>query len=312
MRKILMSLLILCILTSVLFFNGCFEKKTNETHVNENASINNESISDDESDNNNDVHKKFRNKVWVAHDETGELYQYTSFRISDIENDFLIGELITGMIVVPNYRYLSPNYSSHIAEIKGNIIDGEVECDFMDVAGNVGTIHMLLSGNNEIKATIVYKETANYLKDIEMNQTLVFKPYNISDVDGLVWFDDVSRKVELNHWGEVEFLSGKIDDGNKYPVESYLVDGQGNIFYDFGGIVPNNMIPEDVEFIDVNEDNLKDLIVLMDTTGTNLWARVLIQQDNGAFFNDYEINAFLENDDNIYKIQDVVNVLKDK
>lgn len=48
--------------------------------------------------------------------------------------------------------------------------------------------------------------------------------------------------VDLNSWGNVKFVSGKLTAGNHIPVVFYLTDEDGDILYDFRAVLPYSVM----------------------------------------------------------------------
>lgn len=58
--------------------------------------------------------------------------------------------------------------------------------------------------------------------------------------------------VDLNSWGKVKFVSGKLIGGNHIPAVFYLTDENGDILYNFQVTLPYRVDVKAVSFEDVN------------------------------------------------------------
>ena len=306
---VIMICLVMCI--SLI---SCSEELKNGTGIANDLSTEKNAVAFEKSNTQKFDYTHVLKKVWVASDSTDKLYQNTSFRINNIEDMKLEGEVVTGMITPPSYNYYLEKHLPFVGNLAGTINNNILECIFEDDDGNKGTLTLVLKDDDEIEATIKYEEKAEYFKDENLNKTLIFRPYNISDIEKFAPFEDVYSQVDLNSWGTVYFVSGKVADDNKFPVLSYLTNKDGDILYDFSSVVPNNMMPMKVEFVDINHDGLKDMIILIASSieDTEFWARVLIQEENGSFYNDDKVNAELETLDGITDVESVLDFLNKK
>lgn len=130
-------------------------------------------------------------------------------------------------------------------------------------------------------------------------------PYNLKDVKGFSPIENQSFMVDLNSWGKVKFVSGKLTGGNHIPVVFYLTDKDGDILYDFQATLPYMVDVKAVSFEDVSKDGLKDIIIIVDDAypgqGNNPQATVYFQKSDGSFANDLlldqEINDSKSNRD---------------
>lgn len=87
---------------------------------------------------------------------------------------------------------------------------------------------------------------------------------NIKNIKGFTTIENQSFMVDLNSWGNVKFVSGKITGGNHIPVVFYLTSENGDILYSFEDTpFPYNVDVKAVSFQDVNKDGLKDIIIIV-------------------------------------------------
>ncbi len=84
---------------------------------------------------------------------------------------------------------------------------------------------------------------------------------------GLKVIEDQSFSTELENWGKVRFITG-VTLINKLPKLSfYLLDSKDNVLYRFPEFYGNMWILYEVKavsFKDVNQDDMKDIIVIAD------------------------------------------------
>lgn len=87
---------------------------------------------------------------------------------------------------------------------------------------------------------------------------------NIKNIKGFAAIENQSFTVDLNSWGNVKFVSGKITGGNHIPTVFYLTNENGDILYSFEDTpFPYNVDVKAVSFQDVNKDELKDIIIIV-------------------------------------------------
>lgn len=112
-----------------------------------------------------------------------------------------------------------------------------------------------ISLNNEITSS----STSNTRENIEEMQK-----------KGLEIIENQSFWVELEKWGKVKFISSQFPDGGTFKLKFFLVDNQGNILYSFPEFYGSQFWffyeLRAISFKDVNNDGLKDIIVIADYT----------------------------------------------
>ena len=146
--------------------------------------------------------------------------------------------------------------------------------------------------------------------------TFEFTPDNIKNIKGFRPIESQSFMVNINSWGNVKFVSGKLTAGNHIPTVFYLTNEKGDILYQFVDVpFPYSVDVKAVSFVDVNKDGLKDVIIIVvdnyNGSGQTI-ATVCFQKADGSFANDpklyQEINASGNNKD----IETVKNFLSKK
>jgi hypothetical protein len=171
-----------------------------------------------------------------------------------------------------------------LGNINGTINNNTAECQFGDKNGNNGNIKLVLRKNDEIEANIKFTSKSKRNQDKSLDGTFLFRPHNLKDLVGFSPFKDQSFTVDLNSWGIVKFVSGKILGGNHIPTVAFLTNKDGDIYYYFN-YIPNNVEFYAVSFQDVNKDGLKDIIIIYgveENSPYNL-VKIFSQNANGLF-----------------------------
>lgn len=257
-------------------------------------------------------------KVWIMKTWDGSAYNYSSFCISKIANDKIEGRFSTRMIALPEY---SPYSSSdlYLGHLAGTIHNGVAKCQFSDNKGKKGNVTFILKTKDEIEATIQYTDKLqrydykdDSYKEYSLDGTFLFRPYNLKDIGKFSPIKDQCFTVNLNSWGTVNFLSGKLM-GKHIPMAFYLTNQEGDILYDFGYIAPDNVNVKAVSFPDVNNDGLTDIIIILNING-GPWhkAEVLFQKTDGSFQGNSGLSLELNNSGNNKDIDTILEYLSKK
>ena len=266
-------------------------------------------------------YNQYIKKVWIVKSWTKGAYYYSSFCISKIANGKIEGKISTEGIVVPSQDYYLPNDNGFLGGLTGEINNDTAECQFSDKDGDKGNVKLVFKTDDEIEANIEYtdksqsyKNLSQEHKDLSLDGTLLFKPYNIKDVDGFSPFKDQSFTVDLNSWGSVKFVSGKLIGGQHIPTLFYLTNNTGDILYDFGAPFPYNVDVKATSFQDVNKDGLKDIIIIVyDKNDSSLQlAKVFFQKADGSFENDGKLDQEINDSGNNKDIKAVTDYLSKK
>lgn len=215
---------------------------------------------------------------------------------------------------------------THISnvDIKGKIQDNKFTFNFNEDGWGHSGIIKLDFKENKIVLTITYSPNSskNNLWGIgegtftlinnntKINRTLD----NLKD-GGLQVIENQCFSVSLENYGKVKYISGlKREDANDIAV-FYLIDGKNNVLYklpDFYGNKKgrfNNI--RAVSFNDVNNDGLKDIVIIADyrvgsNSSTTPISSIYVQKDKTFINNenlDDKINASSNN-------KDIASVLK--
>jgi hypothetical protein len=230
-----------------------------------------------------------------------------SFSIHDIVNGELTGEY-------SSYNFATP--SSHdITNLSGTVDGDTAHCQFSDSSGNEGTIDMNFMQNNEIEATITFTKRSKYE---EINEgTFLFKPYNINDIEAFRVIEEHSFMVDLNSWGNVRFVPAKVLGSiHEPPVIFMLTNKEGDILFMMMPDLSYGMEVNDVACEDVNEDKLKDFIIIEeaeDYKGDMLqFAMIYLQREDGKFINDRELDNEINESGCNQDLDSVIKFLQDK
>ena len=245
-------------------------------------------------------YSQYVKKTWVDKNGTNN----ASFCISKIA-----GGKITG-----GFTSIGPAVScGHAKEsLTGTINNGTAQCQFKDSAGNKGNMKLTFISGSQIKVTIKLVSKSQHADELPKEGTFDFVSYNINSIKGLKIIKDQSFTVNLNSWGNVRFISGKLTAGNHVPVVFYLADKSGNILYDFQNGLPYSVDVKAVSFADVNKDSLKDVIVIVGSSdGANV-ANVYFQKSDGSFAEDTKLDMEMNNSGNNKDIKTVRNYLSKK
>ena len=231
-----------------------------------------------------------------------------SFSISKIENGEMTGELF---VVGP-----APSYPNALANFNGIINNDTTECQFTDSRENEGTIKLVFKPNNEMEATITLTNKAQDRKAQPPVGTFQFAPYNLKDIEGFSPIEYQSFMVDLNSWGNVKFVSGKLTGGNHIPVVFYLTDENGDILYNFNATLPYMVDVKAVSFEDLSKDGLKDIIIIVDDgyagQGNVPLATVYFQKADGSFANDLKLDQDINDSKNNKDVKTVKSYLARK
>lgn len=210
-----------------------------------------------------------------------------------------------------------PAYNMDSADFEGTV-DGETaECQLVnDSRGNKGTVKILFKPDGALEATVTITEKSEDTLVTLPQGTFEFTPYNLKNINGFVPVEDQIFMVDLNSWGNVKFVSGKLTAGSHVPVVFYLTNEAGDILYNFNAVLPYSVDVKAVSFKDVDKDGLKDIIIIVtdnyDGASGGAIAAVYLQKANGSFLNDHELDQEINDSGNNEDINSVTNYLLSK
>jgi len=204
-----------------------------------------------------------------------------------------------------------------IAELEGTVINETAKCQLVnDSRENKGTVELLLKPDNTLAATITITERSGDTIMSLPEGTFEFTPYNLKNINGLELIKDQTFMVDLNSWGNVNFVLGQLTGGNHIPVEFYLTNEEEDILYNFNTVLPYSVDVKAVSFQDVNKDGLKDIIIIVEdnydgASGEPL-AAVYLQEADGSFTNNNELNQEINDSGNNKDVGTIANFLSGK
>jgi hypothetical protein len=284
------------IITVSLFLTGCSNSaQTSESPVLEPKESTVAAEANTESNVNPLIdYKQYPKKTWIRNTDT------------DLSNNggltFLISKIEDGKIQGKIWAVgHSPAYNMDSAEFEGTVNKDTAECQLIhDTRGNKGTIKFLFKPNDTIEATIQITEKSGDTVMSLPSGTFEFAPDNLKNIEGFAPIENQSFMVDLNSWGNVKFVSGKLTAGNHIPVEFYLTNKDGDILYNFNAVLPYNVDVKAVSFEDVNKDGLKDIIIIVEGKdgkgqGNDAVATVYFQKAEGSYDENERDNAFENN-----------------
>lgn len=211
----------------------------------------------------------------------------------------------------------SPAYNMDNANFEGTVNNDTADCQLVnDSRGNKGTVKFLFKPNGNLEATIIISEKSGDTVMSLPEGTFEFIPYNLKNIKGFSLIDHQIFMVNLNSWGNVKFVSGKITAGNHIPVVFYLTNKDGDILYNFNATLPYSVDVKAVSFEDVNKNGLKDIIIIVAdnyvaSSGEPI-ATVYLQKADGSFTNDYKLDQEINDSGSNKDVGSVTNYLSRK
>ncbi|GLC81665.1 hypothetical protein [Lacrimispora brassicae] len=210
-----------------------------------------------------------------------------------------------------------PAYNMDTAEFEGTVNNDTAQCRLVnDSRENKGTIEFLFKPDNALVATIIITERSGDTVMSLPEGTFEFTPYNLKNIEGFALIEDQTFMVDLNSWGNVKFVSGKLTAGSHIPAVFYLTNEDGDILYDFNGTLPYSIDIKAVSFKDVDKDGLKDIIIIAednyDGSSGKPIATVFMQKADGSFTNDYELDQEINDSGNNKDIRTITDYLLSK
>jgi hypothetical protein len=242
-------------------------------------------------------------KKWILQeDDISGLEMYVDFIISKMEDGRIVGELN-----ITDYREGNAHLLSFVSTFDGTIRRNEATCQYDDKAGNTGEIKLRFVAKDEI--TVSFKPIKKAEATISPPEgTFAFSSDNIHNITDFRIDEKQSFGINLNSWGNVNFVSGQIVGGNHVPLLLFLVNDDGDILYEFPEPMPYQMLVKEASFEDVNDDGRNDLIVVAvgeyeTITSYSTW--IYFQKEDGSFYSDHILNEkFYE----VYDVEDDVSI----
>ena len=256
-------------------------------------------------------YSQYLKRVWIAKDYD------LSFCITKIKNRQIEGRFATDNIgpgwYFTYFEYF-PDFLNSTGNLTGIVSNGKAVCQFNDKRGNTGNIDLNFKSVKEIEATVTYTVRDPACEDLPADGTFQFRPYNMKDIDGFSPFKDQCFSIELNSWGTVNFISGKVTHAHHINTVAYLANEDGDIFYKFDSVLGNNLDYDAVSFQDINKDGLKDLVLIVSARDYGFMGAVVlfIQKADGAFEVDSslseEVNQYLGDSKSLARVMDYLSV----
>jgi len=244
---------------------------------------------DSSSKENRDIidYTQYLKKIWVVKSWNGGAYYYSSFFISKIENGVLEGRFSTRSVAEPDFHFYSLDPSKYLGDLSGTVNNSIAECHFSDKVGNKGNVTLVFKENNEIEATIEYTDKRQIYKDLYLDGTFIFRPYNLVDIENFTRLEDHSFVVDLNSWGSVNFVSGEINAGDRTHPGAYLTNEYDDILYEFNVAFKTGSEIIEAQIKDINNDGLKDVMIITSFVNDSEAEHIkfiFFQMDGGLFY----------------------------
>ena len=232
-------------------------------------------------------------KIWVVEEWDGSSYDYSfSFFITEIEDNNIKGKFRSGTVAYPDFCQYG--YTSWLGDLTGRINDGIIDCQLNDGRGGKGTAKLLLLEFDMIEATIEFTSRSGYGKCKIVQGTHLFRPHNFTDIEnGIGKLEAKSFGIDLDSWGNVNFVTVLFDTGRVWYPGAYLTDEYGNVLYKFDSFFQTATRIIDVKIDDIDRDGLKDIRITTGfidyKTGDVLFdmpqiEKVFFQMSNGIFY----------------------------
>ena len=214
----------------------------------------------------------YQNKIWIDANEPIEETSRDkfSFVITKMESDYVEGQYMLENTVINPQKGLPGSFS-------GKIEGTEIQCQLLYEGKEAGCMVLQCVSDNRMNADIHYEGT---------DKTLTFKVYNIEDLKETDIILDQNRAItiEMDKWGMVQIIRGVIYYGDRPPV-AFMTNKQGDILYEFQAEFENGTFIKEIEVLDLNEDELKDVdIVTRDYDEEKEPVHWLFYQEEGATF----------------------------
>ncbi|HWT77166.1 MAG TPA: hypothetical protein VN258_20890 [Mobilitalea sp.] len=253
------------------------------------------------SDGNAIDYTQYIHKIWINRSLMNSENQEMSFYISNITNGKLVGKsTINGLhgYCIPDIGHLGEmDYADLTGIIKNDIAD----CDsYASTSGARGNYEFKFKSDDVIEVTF-----------IDLNESYKYEPLTIKDVieSGNI-NKNQSFTVNLNSWGTVNFVTCEMSNAPTF----FLTNKEGDILY----YLNLNLMTVDeikaVSFKDVNKDGLKDIIIIAanKNDSSNVEAYVILQQADGSFDVDDELNSEINDSGNNKSIKAITDYLSKK
>ena len=231
----------------------------------------------------------FLHKIWIlanCETEYGQVPDDSfSFYITRIEKGKIEGNISTGRYIArPNYYTNSVSGTRNFPEFSGTLLKRNARCYFEDAYGNGARLEIELIDENHITASVEYVDVVNEEKAVSAEGQYNFRPYNLSDEES--WRTvNVAVERDMGIWGNVQIVGGVSDTGRFNYGFAYLVNENGDIFYEFGAPFRTGAQIVDIYTEDYNGDGRMDVKFIEqyceDDTDSFEW--LFLQREDGTF-----------------------------
>ena len=231
----------------------------------------------------------FLHKIWIlanCETEYGQVPDDSfSFYITRIEKGKIEGNISTGRYIArPNYYTNSVSGTRNFPEFSGTLLKRNARCYFEDAYGNGARLEIELIDENHITASVEYVDVVNEEKAVSAEGQYNFRPYNLSDEES--WRTvNVTIERDMGIWGNVQIVGGVSDTGRVNYGFAYLVNENGDIFYEFGAPFRTGAQIVDIYTEDYNRDGRMDVKFIeqycQDDTESFEW--LFLQREDGTF-----------------------------
>lgn len=231
----------------------------------------------------------FLHKIWIlanCETEYGQVPDDSfSFYITRIEKGKIEGNISTGRYIArPNYYTNSVSGTRNFPEFSGTLLKRNARCYFEDAYGNGARLEIELIDENHITASVEYVDVVNEEKAVSAEGQYNFRPYNLSDEES--WRTvNVAVERDMGIWGNVQIVGGVSDTGRVNYGFAYLVNENGDIFYEFGAPFRTGAQIVDIYTEDYNGDGRMDVKFIEqyceDDTESFEW--LFLQREDGTF-----------------------------
>jgi hypothetical protein len=255
-------------------------------------------------------YSQYVKKTWIKKENTNNnLEEKVYFIISKVESG-----KITGKFNAISFAPINGNLLGLTSDFEGTINKDTAECQYKDSRGNRGNIKLIFKANNGMETAITpIDKSSNTFQPPK--GTFEFEADNIKNIKNFSPIESQSFMVNLNSWGNVKFVSGKLTAGGRVSAVFYLTNRDGDILYQLNADLPYSVDVKAVSIEDVNKDGLKDIIIIVadnyNGSETKI-ATVYLQKTDGSFTNDPKLDQDINASGNNKDINTVKSYLSQK
>lgn len=149
----------------------------------------------------------------------------------------------------------------------------------MDESGNERSFQLILTDQELITVELQHMKNGRL-----SSEKVDYKPYNISDIAAPVTINTIVE-TDLNLWGNVQIEGGRYDTTRAHYGVVYLMDENGDVFYQLSASFRTGAEIVEVSTGDINGDGLTDVKVIerfeADDIDDAEW--IFLQREDGYF-----------------------------